>query len=81
MTRLERPLLLIGCGKMGGAMLAGWLESGIAGGGVTVLDPMGAGVHPELGSSGRRRVAEDVDRDALLLQLVHRHLGGSEVRE
>jgi pyrroline-5-carboxylate reductase len=40
--RLTRPLLLIGCGKMGGAMLAGWLESGIAGGGVVVLDPMGA---------------------------------------
>ena len=41
--RLSRPLLLIGCGKMGGAMLAGWMESGIAGGGVVVLDPMGAG--------------------------------------
>ena len=39
--RLSRPLLLIGCGKMGGAMLSGWLESGIAGGGVAVLDPMG----------------------------------------
>ena len=39
--RLSRPLLLIGCGKMGGAMLAGWLESGIAGGGVIVLDPIG----------------------------------------
>jgi pyrroline-5-carboxylate reductase len=44
MTKLARPLLLIGCGKMGGAMLSGWLESGIAGGGVTVLDPMGATV-------------------------------------
>lgn len=41
-TSLSRPLLLIGCGKMGGAMLAGWLESGITGGGVVVLDPMGA---------------------------------------
>ena len=40
--RLTRPLLLIGCGKMGGAMLSGWLESGIAGGGVTILDPTGA---------------------------------------
>ena len=36
--RLTRPLLLIGCGKMGGAMLAGWLKSGIAGGGVAVLE-------------------------------------------
>ena len=25
------PLLLVGCGKMGGAMLAGWLERGLAG--------------------------------------------------
>jgi len=41
-ARLAHPLLLIGCGKMGGAMLAGWLESGIAGGGIVVLDPMGA---------------------------------------
>jgi pyrroline-5-carboxylate reductase len=40
--RLTRPLLLIGCGKMGGAMLSGWLESGIAGAGVVVLDPAGA---------------------------------------
>jgi pyrroline-5-carboxylate reductase len=41
-TRLTRPLLLIGCGKMGGAMLSGWLERGIAGGGVAVVDPLGA---------------------------------------
>jgi len=41
-TRLTRPLLLVGCGKMGGAMLSGWLESGIAGAGVAVVDPLGA---------------------------------------
>ncbi|MEN9500615.1 MAG: hypothetical protein RIS83_2435, partial [Pseudomonadota bacterium] len=23
------PILLIGCGKMGGAMLSGWLEQGL----------------------------------------------------
>lgn len=40
--KLTRPLLLVGCGKMGGAMLSGWLESGIAGGGVFVVDPAGA---------------------------------------
>lgn len=39
---LERPLLLIGCGKMGGAMLDGWLESGIAAAGVHIVDPTGA---------------------------------------
>jgi len=39
---LQRPLLLIGCGKMGGAMLAGWLDSGIAAAGVAVVEPSGA---------------------------------------
>ena len=29
MTQALPPLLLVGCGKMGGAMLAGWLERGL----------------------------------------------------
>jgi pyrroline-5-carboxylate reductase len=33
------PLLLIGCGKMGGAMLSGWLDGGEASGGVHVVEP------------------------------------------
>lgn len=37
--KLTRPLLLMGCGKMGGAMLDGWLESGIASAGVVIVDP------------------------------------------
>jgi pyrroline-5-carboxylate reductase len=40
--KISRPILLIGCGKMGSAMLSGWLESGIAGGGVFVVEPTGA---------------------------------------
>lgn len=32
-------LLLAGCGKMGGAMLAGWLERGIQPEDVTIIDP------------------------------------------
>lgn len=40
--KLSRPLLLVGCGKMGGAMLEGWLADGIAGGGVWIVDPAGA---------------------------------------
>ena len=39
--KLSRPLLLVGCGKMGSAMLSGWLESGIAAGGVIAVEPMG----------------------------------------
>ena len=39
--KLSRPLLLVGCGKMGSAMLSGWVESGIAAGGVIAVEPMG----------------------------------------
>ncbi|WP_284165479.1 pyrroline-5-carboxylate reductase [Frigidibacter sp. SD6-1] len=40
MTELDRRgLVLIGCGKMGSAMLAGWLERGLAPGAVWVSDP------------------------------------------
>lgn len=60
MSKLTRPLLLIGCGKMGGAMLSGWLETGIAGGGVIVLDPMGATAF-----EGREGVALYKDLDNL----------------
>jgi pyrroline-5-carboxylate reductase len=33
------PLVLIGAGKMGGAMLAGWLDRGLPPDGVVVIDP------------------------------------------
>src|SRR5206468_3985505 len=32
-------ILIVGCGNMGGAMLAGWLASGAAPGRFTVVDP------------------------------------------
>lgn len=32
-------LVLVGCGKMGGAMLEGWLRAGLPAGAVTVIDP------------------------------------------
>ncbi len=38
------PLLLVGCGKMGGAMLAGWRERGL--GETIVVDPFAAGPIP-----------------------------------
>ncbi|MEM1374746.1 MAG: pyrroline-5-carboxylate reductase [Pseudomonadota bacterium] len=46
----SRGLVMLGCGKMGSAMLAGWLAEGLAPGAVHVLDPspsdwvMGTGV-------------------------------------
>ncbi|HTO81003.1 MAG TPA: pyrroline-5-carboxylate reductase [Methylomirabilota bacterium] len=33
------PLLLVGCGKMGGAMLRGWLQRGMRASDVTVVEP------------------------------------------
>ncbi len=39
---MTRPLVLIGCGKMGGAMLAGWLDTEEAAGGVHVVEPHAA---------------------------------------
>lgn len=47
----KRGLALLGCGKMGGAMLEGWLKGGLAPSAVWVLDPapsdwlMAQGVH------------------------------------
>ncbi|MDG2377892.1 MAG: NAD(P)-binding domain-containing protein, partial [Tateyamaria sp.] len=36
---LKQGLVLLGCGKMGSAMLAGWLEHGLPAEKVWVLDP------------------------------------------
>lgn len=41
-----RGLVLVGCGRMGGALLDGWLRNGLAAGAVHVLDP-----HPRAGLS------------------------------
>lgn len=47
----ERGLVLLGCGKMGSAMLAGWLAQGVPPGSVWVIEPFpsdwlrGTGVH------------------------------------
>ncbi|MBE3638690.1 pyrroline-5-carboxylate reductase [Mangrovicoccus algicola] len=35
----QRGLVLLGCGKMGSAMLAGWLDGGLPAGSVWVMDP------------------------------------------
>ena len=39
-------LLLVGCGKMGGALLAGWLDQGIAPTCIVIVDPHFAGDPP-----------------------------------
>lgn len=52
MTDVLPPLLLLGCGKMGGAMLAGWLERGLPAESV-VVEPNAAAT---AGFAGRLRV-------------------------
>src|SRR5215471_3231486 len=46
-------LLLVGCGKMGGAMLRGWLQRGVRPGDVTVVEPNPAPV-ADLAAEGVR---------------------------
>jgi pyrroline-5-carboxylate reductase len=36
---MDGPLLLVGCGKMGGALLEGWLEQAMADRGVIIVEP------------------------------------------
>jgi pyrroline-5-carboxylate reductase len=45
------PLLLIGCGKMGGAMLRGWLQRGVRAADVTVVEPYAAALADLAGQS------------------------------
>ena len=39
MENLDGPILLVGCGKMGGALLRGWLDRGVTESEVTVIEP------------------------------------------
>jgi len=43
-VKLDAPLLLVGCGKMGGALLDGWLKRGVAASDLLVVEPAAAGV-------------------------------------
>ena len=40
--KMQRPLLLVGCGKMGSALLSGWLQLGMLKDGGHFVEPMGA---------------------------------------
>jgi pyrroline-5-carboxylate reductase len=42
MTELAGPLVLVGCGKMGGALLRGWLRRGLAPDDAFVVEPDGS---------------------------------------
>ncbi|MBC9248120.1 pyrroline-5-carboxylate reductase [Paracoccus sp. 11-3] len=63
----KRGLVLVGCGRMGGAMLKGWLARGLNPGAVTVIDPKLA---PEWQSAGLRVNAPLPDNPAVLVLAV-----------
>lgn len=61
----RRGLVLVGCGRMGGAMLQGWLARGLEPGAVTVLDP---NLAPEWRDRGLR-VNADLPADPAVVVL------------
>ncbi len=60
LIRPEQPLLLLGCGKMGGAMLQGWLKGGLSGEAVIVADPNRAGVLEMLPKLNTKNIVADI---------------------
>ncbi|PHQ69658.1 MAG: pyrroline-5-carboxylate reductase [Paracoccus sp.] len=62
-----RGLVLVGCGRMGGAMLKGWLARGLEPGAVTVIDPKLA---PEWQDKGLRVNADLPENPAVLMLAV-----------
>ncbi|WBU63415.1 pyrroline-5-carboxylate reductase [Paracoccus aerodenitrificans] len=63
----RRGLTLIGCGRMGGAMLTGWLANGIRPEAVTVIDP---GAKPDWAERGIRLNQSPPDNPAVLVLAV-----------
>jgi pyrroline-5-carboxylate reductase len=60
----DEPLLLLGCGKMGGALLRGWLDRKIAGAGaapVFVIEPNAEAIRGFAGVAGLSHVARTAD--------------------
>ena len=60
---MDRPLLLVGCGKMGGAMLEGWLEMGLPPEQIHIIEPY-APISEELRGRGLGAVAAQPDLPA-----------------
>lgn len=65
MAALEGPLVLVGCGKMGGAMLQGWLDRGLDPADVHVVEPSAAAL-AEFKASGVRIHADPATLPATL---------------
>ena len=66
-------LVIVGCGNMGGAMLAGWLAGGLDPARITVVDPVLAEAPP--GVTLLRDVSEAAAPEALLLGIKPQAIG------
>lgn len=70
----ERGLVLVGCGRMGGAMLTGWLANGITPEAVTVIDP---NARPDWAGKGvQLNTAPPADAAVLVLAVKPQMMGG-----
>jgi pyrroline-5-carboxylate reductase len=65
-----RGLVLLGCGKMGGALLDGWLARGLPPAAVTVIDPAPSAALEALARRGLRLNASLPDAPAVLVVAV-----------
>jgi pyrroline-5-carboxylate reductase len=76
-----QSLALVGAGKMGGAMLRGWLAGGLPASGVTLIDPAPsteiAGFAAERGLRLNPRQAEIAPPDVLVLAIKPQMLAGA----
>ncbi len=66
-------LLMVGCGNMAGAMLAGWLDAGLDHRRVTVVRPSGQAPHPEVRTL--QQLPERVAANVVLLGVKPQKLG------
>ena len=83
--RLDGELLLIGCGKMGGAMLEGWLAQGLPPGAVAIVEP-NLEIGERLVRRGMRHAAEAVElsetlRPAVVLLAVKPQMMNAAVQD
>jgi pyrroline-5-carboxylate reductase len=65
----ERPLLLIGCGKMGGALVSGWLDRGMEPGALIIIEPNAGGL-PKFPEAVRVFAARDDVPDGIVPRAV-----------
>lgn len=80
----RRPLLLMGCGRMGSAMLAGWLEQGLAPDAVRIIDPAHEHVKvrfPSVPSAnlcdGVQKLAADIEPAGVVLAVKPQMMDGA----